>query len=89
MRLRPLLKPWPLAAIWTLLFLILMIVGFALLASPPSGNFNDVVAISDADVAAVALGLWLGRASKRIVLVAFSDLTHPNVADELQLLLLL
>jgi Tol biopolymer transport system component len=59
MRLGSLLKPWPLAAIWTLICLILMIVGFVLFASAPGGSFSDVVAISDADVAAVALGLWL------------------------------
>lgn len=61
---RALLRPWPLLAIWTVLCLILMIVGFATLVSQPSGNGDLLQAASSPDlsygaVAGVVAVLWL------------------------------
>lgn len=64
MRMRSVLRPLPLLAIWTGLCLILMIVGFATLASQPSANSDLLQAaasprLSDGEVVAMAAALWL------------------------------
>jgi uncharacterized protein YjeT (DUF2065 family) len=79
MRFQSLLRPWPLVAMWTALCLILMIVGFATLVSQPSGNLNDVVALSDGDVAAVALILWVSG-----ILVLLATLAIRRIARKLR-----
>jgi uncharacterized membrane protein YhaH (DUF805 family) len=61
---RALLRPWPLLATWTVLCLILMIVGFATLVSQPSGNGDLLQAASSPDltygaVAGIGAVLWL------------------------------
>jgi hypothetical protein len=61
---RPLLRPLPLLALWTVLCLILMIVGFATLVSQPSGNGDLLQAASSPElsygaVAGIAAALWL------------------------------
>jgi len=58
MRLRSTFRPWQLVGIWTLLCLVLMIVGVAVLAFS-QGGFNDVVSLSAGGVVALAFGLWL------------------------------
>jgi hypothetical protein len=63
MRLQFVLRPWPLAAIWSAICLILAIVGL-LFVSEPSGN-GDLLAASATssltygEVAIVAVVLWL------------------------------
>jgi uncharacterized membrane protein YhaH (DUF805 family) len=61
---RALRRPWPLLAIWTVLCLILMIVGFATLVSQPSGNGDLLQAASSPElsygaVAGIVAVLWL------------------------------
>lgn len=63
MRLQSVLRPWPLAAIWSVICLILAIVGF-LLVSEPSGNGDLLAAaatpsLTYGEAAIVAAVLWL------------------------------
>jgi hypothetical protein len=64
MRLRSVFGPRPLAAAWTILCLILMLVGSATLVSHPSGNGDLLQAaaspgLSTGEVAALAAVAWL------------------------------
>jgi hypothetical protein len=64
MRLQSALRPRPLAAIWTGLYLVLMFVGFATLVSHPSDTGDLLQAgtspgLSDGEIAAMATTLWL------------------------------
>jgi hypothetical protein len=72
---RALLRPWPLLATWTVLCLILMIVGFATLVSQPNGNGDLLQAASSPElsygaVAGVVAVLWLLGSVVLLVVVA-------------------
>jgi hypothetical protein len=63
MRLQSVLKPWPLAAIWSVICLILAIVGL-LFVSEPSGNGDLLAAaatpsVTYGDVATAVFLLWV------------------------------
>jgi hypothetical protein len=83
MRLQSLLKPRPLAVAWTILCLILMLVGFATLVSHPSGNGDLLQAaaspgLSTGEVAALTAVGWLLGIVLLLAWVAVRRLVHKE-----------
>jgi hypothetical protein len=83
MQMQSVLRPRPLAAAWTVLCLILMLVGFATLVSHPSGNGDLLQAaaspgLSTGEVAALTAVGWLLGIVLLLAWVAVRRLVHKE-----------